>query len=114
MSEAGVDVKALVQEIELDVARRRQAGEYPPALLRRLETAFRTGGSALRPEDLAYISSSRPVTSGGIRGTVKRLIQRAIAWYVRPVAEDQSRFNVVILHELRALQDRIEKLERGQ
>jgi hypothetical protein len=34
-----------------------------------------------------------------------------MAWYVRPITEDQSRFNFALLHELQNLRERVERLD---
>jgi hypothetical protein len=41
----------------------------------------------------------------------KKLLRRAVAWYVRPLAEDQSRFNFALLHEVRSLRERLDQLD---
>jgi hypothetical protein len=117
--EAGqvVDVAAVVAEIEAEVARRRAAGEYPEELLRRLAVEFHDAADERTSlEELAHLETVRPLlsTRPGIGAAVvfaKRLLRRAMAWYVRPLAEDQSRFNFSLLHELRALQQRVERLD---
>jgi hypothetical protein len=112
-----VDVAALVGEIEAEVARRRAAGEYPEELLRRLAVEFRdVADERTSLEELAHIETVRPLLStraglGSVVVFAKRLLRRAMAWYVRPLAEDQSRFNFTLLHELRALQDRVGRLD---
>jgi hypothetical protein len=112
-----VDAAAVVAEIEAEVARRRAAGEYPEDLLRRLAVEFHdVAGERTSLEELAHIETVRPLTStrSGLGAGVvfaKKLLRRAMAWYVRPLAEDQSRFNFSLLHELQSLRERVERLD---
>ena len=112
-----VDVAALVGEIEAEVARRRAAGEYPEDLLRRLAVEFHdVADERTSLEELAHIETVRPLlsTRPGLGSAVvfaKRALRRAMAWYVRPLAEDQSRFNYTLLHELRDLQARVDGID---
>ena len=114
---APVDAAALVAEIEAEVARRRAAGEYPEELLQRLAVEFHdVSDERTALEDLAHIETVRPLLSaragmGSAVVFVKRLLRRCVAWYVRPLAEDQSRFNYALLHELRGLQARVHRLD---
>ena len=112
-----VDAAALVAEIEAEVARRRAAGEYPEDLLRRLAVEFHdVADERTSLEELAHIETVRPLVStrAGLGSAVvfaKRVLRRAMAWYVRPLAEDQSRFNFTLLHELRALEQRLDRVD---
>ena len=111
-----VDVASVVAEIEAEVARRRAAGEYPEDLIRRLAVEFHDVAEAQpSPEEVAQIETVRPmVSSRRLLGPAvifaKKVVRRAVAWYVRPLAEDQSRFNFAILQELRQLGDRMDGL----
>jgi len=112
-----VDVAAVVADIEAEVARRRAAGDYPEDLLARLAVEFHDvsdGRTSL--EELAHIETVRPLVStrSGLGSAVvfaKKVLRRSVAWYVRPLAEDQSRFNFALLHELRALRERVDGLD---
>jgi hypothetical protein len=112
-----VDVTALVAEIEAEVARRRAAGEYPEDLLRRLAIEFHdVADERTSLEELAHIETVRPLVSTRSRLApaavfTKKLLRRALAWYVRPIAEDQSRFNFALLHEVRSLRARLDRLD---
>jgi hypothetical protein len=112
-----VDAAAVVAEIEAEVARRRAAGEYPEELLRTLALEFdeRVDEGASLVE-MAHIETVRPLRStrpglGRAVVFVKRLLRRSIAWYVRPLADDQSRFNFALLQELRTLRERVDRLD---
>lgn len=111
-----VDVAALVAEIEAEVARRQAAREYPEELLARLRTEFRHADRDLPLDALAHLETVRPLESrrrylGGLAVAAKRLVRRAIAWYVRPIAEDQSRFNFAVLRELERLRAEVQRLD---
>ena len=112
-----VDVTALVADIEAEVARRRAAGEYPADLLDRLAVEFHdVADERTALEELAHIETVRPLLStrsalGSAAVFTKKVLRRAMAWYVRPLAEDQSRYNFALLHELRALRERVDRLD---
>jgi len=111
-----IDVRALVAEIEAEVARRRAAGEYPEELLARLRSEFRVASEGASLEEMAHIETVRPLESrrpglGPVVVFFKRLLRRLVAWYVRPLAEDQSRFNYAMLRRLVALEARLARVE---
>lgn len=116
MSSETVDVGMIVAEVEADVRRRRAAGDYPPALLHRLSTEFHVESDDDAPEALALIQASRPLRSDhpGIGAAImfaKRVVRRLLAWYVQPVADDQTRFNTAAVRELRLIERRLQRLE---
>lgn len=84
-------------------------------LLDQLQRPFDRRAAAAAPEALAEIRSARPVTAGGPLAPAlvlaKRAIRRMIAWYVRPIASDQSRFNEAVIGEVRDLETRLARLE---
>jgi hypothetical protein len=112
-----VDVAAVVAEVEAEVARRRAAGEYPQELLDRLAVEFHdVAGERTSLEELAHLETVRPLVStrsalAPAAVFVKKVLRRAMAWYVRPLAEDQSRFNFALLQEVRGLRERVERLD---
>jgi hypothetical protein len=112
-----VDVAAVVADIEAEVAQRRAAGEYPEDLLRRLAVEFHdVADERTELEELAHIETVRPLVSTRSRLApaavfAKKVLRRAMAWYVRPIAEDQSRFNFALLHEVHSLRDRLDRLD---
>jgi hypothetical protein len=115
-AEPAVDVRRLVAEIEAEVARRRAAGEYPEELLARLRTEFRVVGEEKSLDELAHIETVRTLESqrpglGRLVVFAKRVLRRLVAWYVRPIAEDQSRFNYALLRQVAALEKRLARVE---
>jgi hypothetical protein len=110
------DVEAIVAELEREVERKRSAGAYPAALLERLHTAFHADEGLEPPEVSVLVESARPIRSthpvvGPAIVFGKRVARRLLAWYVAPIAKDQTRFNLAILRELRALERRVKQLE---
>jgi hypothetical protein len=110
------DVEAIVAEIQAEVEAKRAAGAYPTALLERLHTEFHPDEGLEPPEVLVLVQSARPLRStrpvvGGAIVFGKRVVRRLLAWYVAPIAQDQTRFNLAILRELRALEQRVARLE---
>lgn len=117
VQEDRVDVAALVAEVEAEVARRRAAGDYPEELLLRLRAGFAVEEESEPPEALAIVESSRPLRStrpvvGPAVVFGKRALRRLLSWYVHPAVQDQNRFNLALLRDLRALEARLERLER--
>jgi hypothetical protein len=115
--EPAVDAAAVVAEIKAEVARRRAAGEYPPALLERLGAALADVGGEIPLEDMAHLETVRPLVAAPRLGgqaivECKRIIRRAVAWYVRPVVEDQSRFNFALVRRIYSLESRVRRLEQ--
>jgi hypothetical protein len=41
----------------------------------------------------------------------KRVVRRLLSWYVAPIAQDQTRFNLAILREVRDLEERVARIE---
>ena len=110
------DVGAIVAEVQREVERRRAAGAYPTSLLARLDTVFRPDEGSEPPEASVLIESARPLRStwplvGGAIVFGERVVRRLLAWYVAPIAADQTRFNVAILRELRAVERRLARVE---
>jgi hypothetical protein len=110
------DVEAIVAELRADVQRKRAAGAYPADLLERLRTEFHPDEGLEPPEVSVLIQSSRWLRSDRpvVGGTIvfgKRVIRRLLAWYVAPIAVDQTRFNLAILRELRDLEERVARFE---
>src|SRR5487761_1598875 len=113
---APADVEAIVAELRAEVERKRTAGEYPTALLERLHTQFHPDEGMEPPEVSVLVESARPLRStrrlvGPAIVLGKRAVRRMLAWYVAPIARDQTRFNLAILRELRALERRVEALD---
>ena len=113
------DPAAVVAQIKATVARRRAAGEYPQDLLDRLDAEFTPIDAEPPLEAQAPLETVRPLVSGrrlGGRGVIfaKRLIRRSVAWYIRRVTEDQTRFNFGVVRRIYDLEARLARLEAAQ
>jgi hypothetical protein len=109
-----IDVHALVDDIQAGVAAKRARGEYPKELLDDLSREFEIANDP--PEVLSLIQSSRPLRSdkpviGKVVVKGKKAVRRLLAWYVHPIAADQTRFNDAITRELRSLERRVQAAE---
>jgi hypothetical protein len=111
-----LDVEAIVAELQGEVARKRATGAYPASVIALLETPFHPDEDAGPPEVFVQVESARPLRStrpvvGGATVLCKRVVRRLLSWYIAPIARDQTRFNLAILRELRALEERVARLE---
>lgn len=109
-----MDIAAVVAEIEAEVARRRAAGEFPAELLRRLDLELNPAKEG-PPELYAVIGAqSTPVSNRPILGPfivlAKRAMRRSLAWYVHPIASEQTRFNLALLRDLRRIERQVDRL----
>jgi SAM-dependent methyltransferase len=104
-------VDALVEDVGATVRSKRAAGEYPQALLDDLSRDFDIAAAGDPPEVLSLIQTARPLRGSKPVVTVKKIMRRLLAWYVRPIAEDQTRFNDAISRELRSLERRVQAVE---
>jgi hypothetical protein len=78
-----------------------------------LDTALPLGEHLEAPEALLFIASARPIRSeipllAPLIVFAKRVVRRLLAWYIQPIASDQTEFNLAVLRELRALQAKLE------
>jgi hypothetical protein len=110
------DVEAVVATLQAEVEAKRAAGAYPADLLERLRTEFHPDEGLEPPEVWVLVESARPLRSdrpvvGGAIVFGKRVVRRLLAWYVAPIARDQTRFNLAILRQVRALEERVARLE---
>ena len=76
-----------------------------------LGTAHLRGPADLETE--FHSGSARPVAGPAVR-LAKRAVRRSLRWYIRPVAEQQSRFNHAILDIVERLAMQDEKLLTGE
>ena len=110
------DVEGMVGEVTAEVESGRRAGAYPASLIAALDVPFHPDEGLEPPEASAVVESARPLRStrpvvGGVTVFCKRAVRRMLSWYVAPIARDQTRFNLAILRELRALEERVARLE---
>ena len=122
-SEKTVDLDKVMAEIKEDVRRRRAAGDFPPSLERELDLVFDRFvpvgpldgdfGEAIKAADrAAYINVAVPTASQkpGV-GEVKRVLRKAMAWYLEYLAQQVTAFSTSSVRALRALAERTTHLE---
>lgn len=117
------DQERVMAEIREEVARRRAAGDFPPSLERELDLAFDRyvpAGSvssdfneAVKAADrAAYINVAVPTESQkpGV-GEVKRVLRKAMAWYLTYLAQQTTAFATASVRAMRSLGERLEMAE---
>ncbi len=119
----GFDNERVMAEIRDEVARRRAAGDFPPSLERELDLVFDRyvpAGSvssdfteAVKAADrAAYINVAVPTESQkpGV-GEVKRVLRKAMAWYLNYLAQQTTAFATASVRAMRSLGERLEMVE---
>jgi len=118
-----VDLDKVMGEIQEEVRRRRAAGDFPPSLERELDVVFDRFvpvgpldgdfGEAIKAADrAAYINVAVPTASQkpGV-GEVKRVLRKAMAWYLEYLAQQVTAFSTSTVRALRTLAERTTHLE---
>ena len=118
-----VDLDKVMGEIQEEVRRRRAAGDFPPSLERELDLVFDRFvpvgpldgdfGEAIKAADrAAYINVAVPTASQkpGV-GEVKRVLRKAMAWYLEYLAQQVTAFSTSTVRALRTLAERTTHLE---
>ena len=118
-----VDLDRVMAEIRDEVRQRRAAGDFPPSLERELDLVFDRFvpvgpldgdfGEAIKAADrAAYINVAVPTASQkpGV-GEVKRVLRKAMAWYLEYLAQQVTAFSTSSVRALRALAERTTQLE---
>lgn len=120
-----LDHQQLLAEIDEEVRRRRESGEIPADLERELDMVFARFAPVdaleadfeqvlTRAEQATFIDTIAPVESSRpVVPYFKRLVRKAIGWYLRYVAQQTSTFAHAITRALRLLGERVEKLEEA-
>lgn len=115
-----LDFDRLTAEINEEVRRRRQAGDFPPGIERELDEIFAEfaprrvslddlGDLMAKAEEASFLDSDAPTTSmrqGG--AVVKKSIARGVGWYVRYLAQNATVFASTVTRILRLLDTKIE------
>jgi hypothetical protein len=113
---AQLDPDEVVSSILGDVRARRESGFYTTELTQRIYTPFQPYGVDIVLGDLARLETVRPLESGRrflspVAVFAKRVIRRLVAWYIRPIAIDQTVFNFHVARGLTELDERLARLE---
>ncbi len=115
---------SVVAEVEQEAARRTEEGDYPRALLRRLDETFRRwipeGGRSTGIDDAirsieaaSYIDAGVPVESNRRAGTaVKTAVRKATYFYHRHMAQQIAALGIQITRPLRLLATTTRQLEQ--
>lgn len=117
------DLDQLAAEIAAEVHRRRSLGEFPPDLERRLDTIFAryappgaVGSSteAILERAIERVTiDTNPSTASARPGVpvLKAGLRRAMAWYIRFVADQVSALGLSLVEAGQALDRRVGRLE---
>lgn len=120
---AEIDVRALMQEIQAEVSRKRRQGLYPPEVLQELETVSGTQTA----DDLLALSLMRVRQSAGfstavttasqlglaapIASSFKRVVRGSVRWYMIGVLQQVEEFAANIVHTVSLLAERVRLLD---
>ncbi|HEV2369543.1 MAG TPA: hypothetical protein VGR90_06685, partial [Acidimicrobiales bacterium] len=118
-----LDLDRVMTEIREEVRARRAAGDFPPSLERDLDLVFdrfvpkepldSDFTEAIQAADrAAYINVAVPTDSqkAGV-GEVKRVLRKAMGWYLDYLAQQMTAFGTASIRALRALGERQAVLE---
>src|SRR5581483_5001884 len=118
-----IDLDRVMTEIREEVRTRRAAGDFPPSLERDLDRIFdrfvprealdSDFREAIQAADrAAYVNVAVPTASQkpGV-GEVKRVLRKAMAWYLEYLAQQMTAFGTASVRALRALGERLEVAE---
>jgi hypothetical protein len=120
-----VDHQQLLAEIDEEVRRRRESGEIPADLERELDMVFARfapvdaleadfGQVLTRAEQATFIDTIAPVESSRpVVPYFKRIVRKAIGWYLRYLAQQTSTFAHAIAKAVRLLGERVDALEQS-
>jgi hypothetical protein len=126
MSEApglpSIDLIRLQSEINDEVRRRRASGDFPPGLERELDAVFARYAPAGTGDDFEEVLSAAETTSfihADVPTTsrllplayAKKFLRKAMAWYVRFLAQEVTAFAGAITRSVKLLAGRVDTLE---
>ncbi|HVL26986.1 MAG TPA: hypothetical protein VM390_02470, partial [Acidimicrobiales bacterium] len=131
MNGDGVDVKALMAEVEAEVERKRAAGLYPPDVLVELEVPTTPGGRRIGKEAdnqavnsalaelsrsssftaLVTTASQKPVVAPLITGA-RRVIRSSLTWYMNGILAQLRRFADTSVRAVGLVNERANLLEQ--
>lgn len=122
---AVIDADALMAEIDAEVRARRAAGDLPAGFERELDLIFAryapvgAMGDDLesvlaRGEQASFLDLAAP-TESAVPGVplVKRVIRKAVFFYLHHIAEQVTTLALVLIRGLRLLGQRVERLEQA-
>ena len=121
---AAVDADVLMAEIEAEVRARRAAGDLPAGFERELDLIFARYApvgamgddleSVLARAEQASFIDLAPPTGSSLPGVplVKRLIRKAVFFYLHYIGEQITTLGLVLIRAVRLLGQRVERLEQ--
>lgn len=120
---ADVDVRALMDEVRAEVARKREQGLYPPEVIEELDLSAGSGSS----DDLLTLSLIRLRQSAGfstavttasqmglaapVASSFKRVVRGSVRWYMVGILQQVEEFAAGAVHTMSVLADRVRRLE---
>lgn len=121
-AETGIDMGALLAEIDAEVSSKRASGELPADFERSLDLLFARYAPVdasvgdfeavlARVVESANIELLSPVQGSRAQMLARRAIRKAIRWYIRWIAEQVSGFGHATAKALQLLDRRIASLE---
>jgi len=97
---SGADVPTLMTRVETALARARRPGARRGPIFVHREGDDEIGIARLRTPATVEIEfpsgSARPVVGPAVR-FAKQVVRRGLRWYVKPIIDQQSRFNHAVL-----------------
>jgi hypothetical protein len=124
-AEPELDLDRIRAEIDEEVRRKRASGEIPPDLERQLDLVFARFAPVdavqgdfeavmVRVEEATKIDLVSPIEAvHPAIAFVKRLVRKAIRWYVRWVAEQVTGLGDALAKAIRILAGRVETIEQS-
>src|SRR3954470_23098760 len=123
MADDPIDLERIMDEIDDEVLRRRDAGELDPEWERELDEMFSPGGRSASADfgrlldaaqRAAQIDATPPSASQRVGGqVVKRGLGRTMSWYVGNVTRQVTTLGTDLVELVRLLGDRIVRLEQS-
>jgi len=122
-SETGIDLAAVLAEIDEEVRARRAKGDFPPGMERDLDLVFaRFAPVAVHGDDLDGLISSADRTSFidpdlptasrlPAVSFVKRVERKLLGWAIRHLTQQITAFGGVVVQALKLIGRRLERLE---
>jgi hypothetical protein len=125
MTETGVDLQRVLQEIDEEVRARRASGDFPPGMERDLDLIFaRFAPASVSGDDLdaiveaadrtSFIDAIPPTESKIPAVTILKKVERKLLhWFFNYLAQQVTAFAGVVTQALRVLSGRVSALEEA-
>jgi SAM-dependent methyltransferase len=122
---ADVDVARIMSDIRSEIARKREAGLYPPEVLEEFDAAVSsTGKEDALSTALMTVRQSAGFTTAvttdselpvvaPVAASFKKAIRGSVRWYINGILQQVERFAASVVYALRLTSDRVRELETG-